>query len=250
MVNINALTVSVAEYILHKMSKYVDMDEEFKKKLTGKAIARARRLENICKGYTAAGTPCSRNAKRFSDYCWQHQGTRMATDHHRHRSLEEKNDVFGEVEEQEYVPEVEEQEYAPEVEEQEEYVPEKKKKSRKHKKSKSKKAQHSEAPEDPTKEFLQCLPISRDRRIYVTLDIASKNLQEEMRSSPDAAEELGALSEKIDRKLTKVSSTQTVGKGCEKLLKHLEDYFEDKRYIVDIPLCKQMAKIYVQHLRL
>jgi hypothetical protein len=92
--------------------------------------------------------------------------------------------------------------------------------------------------------------MSRDRRIYVALGLASRNLREEMRSSPNAAEELGALSEKIDRKLTKVSSTQTVGKGCEKLLKHLEDYFEDKRYIVDIPLCKQMAKIYVQHLRL
>jgi hypothetical protein len=209
MVNINALTVSVAEYILHKMSKYVDMDEEFKKKLTGKAIARARRLENICKGYTAAGTPCSRNAKHSSDYCWQHQGPRMATDYHRHRSLEEKNEVFGEVEEQEYVPEVEEQEYAPEVEEQEEYVPEKKKKSRKHKKSKSKKVQHSEAPEKPTREFLQCLPTSRERRIYVALSLASKNLQE-MRGSPRVTDEEDLLSGKIDRKLMKVSSTQTV----------------------------------------
>jgi hypothetical protein len=164
----------------------------------------------------------------------------MATDHHRHRSLEEKDDVFGEVEEQEY---------APEVEEQEEYVPEKKKKSRKHKKSKSKKVQHSEAPEKPTREFLQCLPTSRERRIYVALSLASKNLQE-MRGSPRVTDEEDLLSGKIDRKLMKVSSTQTVGKDCAKLLKHLEDYFEDKRYIVDIPLCKQMAKVYVQHLRL
>jgi hypothetical protein len=232
------------------MSKYVDMDKEFKEKLTAEAIARTRRLENICKGYTAAGTPCSRKAKRFSDYCWQHQGPHMATDHHRqatdyhrHRSWEEK--------EQEYVPDVEEQEeYVPDVEEQEEYVPEKKKKSRKHKKSKSKKAQRSEAPEDPTKEFLQCLPMSHERRIYVALDLVSNALQEEKRSSPDAAEELGALSEKINRKLTKAYATQTVGKGCEKLLKHLEDYFGDNKYMVNIPLCRLAAKSYVRDLRL
>ncbi|SAL96242.1 hypothetical protein [Absidia glauca] len=92
--------------------------------------------------------------------------------------------------------------------------------------------------------------MSHERRIYVALGLASRSLQETKRSSPDAAEELGALSEKIDRKLTKVFSTQTVGKGCEKLLKHLEDYFEDKTYIVDIPSCRKLAKLYVQTLRL
>jgi hypothetical protein len=72
MVDLKVLTTSVADYMLKKMSKYLDMDKEFRDELTKNAIAHARDRASLCKGTTAAGSLCSRGAKDKSGYCFQH----------------------------------------------------------------------------------------------------------------------------------------------------------------------------------
>jgi hypothetical protein len=72
MVNMELLTKSVADYILKKMSKHVDMSREFREELTEKAIAQARDKAGFCKGTTNAGALCSRGAKDNAGYCFQH----------------------------------------------------------------------------------------------------------------------------------------------------------------------------------
>lgn len=72
MVDLKVLTTSVADYMLKKMSKYLDMDKEFRDELTKNAIAHARDRASLCKGTTAAGSLCSRGANDESGYCFQH----------------------------------------------------------------------------------------------------------------------------------------------------------------------------------
>ncbi|KAI8328846.1 hypothetical protein BC941DRAFT_476721 [Chlamydoabsidia padenii] len=90
MVDLKVLTTSVADYMLKKMSKYLDMDKEFREELTEKAIAYARDRASLCKGTTVAGSLCSRSAKDNTGYCFQHVPKEKTVSHAARRKSKKK----------------------------------------------------------------------------------------------------------------------------------------------------------------
>ncbi|KAL4206048.1 hypothetical protein AB4K20DRAFT_1871829, partial [Rhizopus microsporus] len=80
----------VAKYILAKISKHVDIDADYQRRITEKAVTSACDLYRVCKGVTLKGSRCSRHVAGDADYCFQHRGARMASNNPRHKSSAEK----------------------------------------------------------------------------------------------------------------------------------------------------------------
>ncbi|KAL4208892.1 hypothetical protein AB4K20DRAFT_2019519, partial [Rhizopus microsporus] len=64
----------VAKYILAKISKHVDIDADYQRRITEKAVTSACDLYRVCKGVTLKGSRCSRHVAGDADYCFQHRG--------------------------------------------------------------------------------------------------------------------------------------------------------------------------------
>jgi hypothetical protein len=90
MVNVEYIAQHVAEYIFVKLSKHVDMDVGYQRRIMEKAVTSACDLYRVCKGVTRKGGRCSRHVAGDAEYCFQHRGATMASDNPRHRSSAEK----------------------------------------------------------------------------------------------------------------------------------------------------------------
>ncbi|RCH81065.1 hypothetical protein CU097_004751 [Rhizopus azygosporus] len=74
MVNVEYVAQHVAKYILAKISKHVDIDADYQRRITEKAVTSACDLYRVCKGVTLKGSRCSRHVAGDADYCFQHRG--------------------------------------------------------------------------------------------------------------------------------------------------------------------------------
>ena len=90
MVNVEYIAQNVAEYIFVRLSKHVDLDLAYQRRIMEKAVTRACDLCRVCKGVTLKGGRCSRQVAGDADYCFQHRGATMASHNPRHRSSAEK----------------------------------------------------------------------------------------------------------------------------------------------------------------
>lgn len=90
MVNVEYIAQNVAEYIFVRLSKHVDLDLAYQRRIMEKAVTRACDLCRVCKGVTLKGGRCSRQVAGDADYCFQHRGATMASNNPRHRSSAEK----------------------------------------------------------------------------------------------------------------------------------------------------------------
>ncbi|KAL4205556.1 hypothetical protein AB4K20DRAFT_1953867 [Rhizopus microsporus] len=90
MVHVEYVAQHVAKYILAKISKHVDIDADYQRRITEKAVTSACDLYRVCKGVTLKGSRCSRHVAGDADYCFQHRGARMASNNPRHKSSAEK----------------------------------------------------------------------------------------------------------------------------------------------------------------
>lgn len=90
MVHVEYVAQHVAKYILAKISKHVDIDADYQRRITEKAVTSACDLYRVCKGVTLKGSRCSRHVAGDADYCFQHRGATMASHNPRHRSSAEK----------------------------------------------------------------------------------------------------------------------------------------------------------------
>ncbi|KAL4205579.1 hypothetical protein AB4K20DRAFT_1813025 [Rhizopus microsporus] len=79
MVNVEYIAQNVAEYIFVRLSKHVDLDLAYQRRIMEKAVTRACDLCRVCKGVTLKGGRCSRQVAGDADYCFQHRGATMAS---------------------------------------------------------------------------------------------------------------------------------------------------------------------------
>ena len=74
MVNVEYIAQNVAEYIFVRLSKHVDLDLAYQRRIMEKAVTSACDLYRVCKGVTLKGSRCSRHVAGDADYCFQHRG--------------------------------------------------------------------------------------------------------------------------------------------------------------------------------
>lgn len=90
MVNVEYVAQHVAKYIFARLGKHLNIDANYQRRITEKAVTSACDLYRVCKGVTLKGSRCSRHVAGDAEYCFQHRGATMANDNPRHRSAAEE----------------------------------------------------------------------------------------------------------------------------------------------------------------